>query len=170
MIENRNIISVFFAFTFLFISCKSKHLQRLDVSKNHPEKIRIYSNKHTLTLDKDFPGEVTISYIKVNFEENTLSFSKEEYLEGDKREIPNLEKLFKDSEKHYFLVTNTNEIEIPKYVSKYKRKWNDFATPGRSVTPAITFIISADSIRYRGSKKTKSSVLDTVLTQKINRQ
>lgn len=170
MIENRNIISVFCMFTFLFISCKSQHLHELDVSQNHSEKIRVYSKKHIVILDKDFPGEVTISYIKVDFEAKTIIFSNEKYLEGEKKEVKNVAELFKNSDKDYFVVTKTNEIEIPKYVSKYKRKWNDFATPGRSVTRAKKFILSGDSITYKGSKNTQSYVIDPILTERINSQ
>lgn len=170
MIKNKNIISTLFILICLFFSCKSQYLYELDTNKNHPKKIKIYSQQHTFILDKDFPGEVTVSYIKIDFEAKTIVFSNESYLEGDKKEVTSVLELFKNGEKDYFLVTNNNEIEIPKYVSKHKRKWNDFATPGRSVTRAKKFILSEDSIRYKGSKKTDSYVLDHILTEKINTQ
>ena len=162
-------LSSFILLLLVCFSCKSNKASVLDLDIKNRGKIQIYVRKDTLKFgDKNFPDEVHWSYMKVDFEKETLTFSGETFLEGQQKDSVDVKKLFEKKDAAYFIVTKKNEFEIPKTVSKYKRKWNDFATPGRSVTPAEKYIIIENTIRPKGSKSLKFYVFDSSLTKKAN--
>lgn len=162
-------LSSFIILLLVCFSCKSNKASVLDLNIKNRGKIQIYVRKDTLKFgDKNFPDEVHWSYMKVDFEKETLTFSGETFLEGQQKDSVDVKKLFEKKDTAYFIVTKNNEFEIPKTVSKHKRKWNDFATPGRSVTPSEKYIIIENTIRPKGSKSLKFYVFDSSLTKKAN--
>lgn len=168
MLGNKSLVTLYLFAFFIIISCKTQQTTEIEISRNHSEKIQVYVRKDTIKLDKDFPGDVNINYIKLDFEQKKISFAKQSHLEGEKKDPAEILQLLHKSEINYFVVTKKDEFEIPKHVRKYNRKWNDFATPGRSVTPAIKFVINGNSIQFKGSKKPKKYVFDSTLTKMEN--
>lgn len=154
----------------LFLSCSPKHSSQLEIKQqNDYGEIRIYTKLDTLKFrDENFKDEVSVRYMKIDLEERRISYAGETFLEGDERDLPDLKKLFTANTSNYYVVTGENTFEIPKSISKYKRKWNDFATPRRSVTPAEKYIIKGNSIRNKKSKSARAYFLDIPLTIKAN--
>ncbi|MFD2908026.1 hypothetical protein ACFSX9_04685 [Flavobacterium ardleyense] len=152
------------------MNCSPKHASQLAIRQQTDYgNIRIYTRLDTLKFrDENFKDEVRISYLKIDLEEAKISYANETFLEGEQRDVPNLKKIFKSKESNYYVVTSANTFEIPKSVSKYKRAWNDFATPGRSVTRAKKYTVSGNSIRSKNSKPGSSHVFDPSLTLKAN--
>lgn len=162
-------LACFSVMLLLCFSCKSSKTSALDLGIRNRGKIQIYVRKDTLKFgDKIFLDEVRLSYMKVDFEKETIAFSNETFLEGQQKDSVDLKKLFEDNDFNYFIVTSKNEFETLRIVSKHNRKWNDFATPGRSVIPAEKYIIIENTIRFKGSKSLKFHTFDNYLTKKAN--
>jgi hypothetical protein len=158
------------AFFQLFLNCSPKYATKLHlVQIENYENIRIYTKHDTLKFnDKKYKDEVIASYIKIDLEKQTISYANENFLEGNKRNPIDILQLLNKSKPNYYVVTSENTFQIPKSVSKYKRKWNDFATPGRSVTPAINYKITQESVKDKKSKKGQDYFFDFSLTTKAN--
>lgn len=168
MTKNINFSLPFLLLFITLISCKSQKVTELDISKNLSEKIQIYVRRDTIKLGKEFPGEVKVGYLKLDFNDNTIAFAGESYVEGERKNSADALPEFKKSKTDYFIVTKKDAFEVPKSVLKYKRKWNDFATPGRSVTPAMKLVIIENTIRFKRSKSLNFHVLNPSLTKKAN--
>lgn len=154
----------FFLIVLLNISCASNSTLLDTLPESN---ILIYTAEWKVESnlgDSRYKNRFGTFFKKINKNEKTIQFNNINYYEGKGIDFSkiDLDSLFKDQPVDYFEI-KLNKIKTRTYVTKYKRVWFDFATPGRSKSGGVIYNINKDST----IGKTK---LNIELTSKANRK
>lgn len=156
--------NISFLFILILTSCSSNN-SLLELMPNN--NILIYSAKYKEESnlgDTRYKNIFGTGFIKINKNEKTIQFNGFTYEEGKEKDINkiDIDSLFKNRPVKHFNI-KSNKIKTLVYVTKYKRGWFDFATPGRSKSGGDKYYIGKDST-INGYKLNKQ------LTEKANRK
>ena len=154
----------FFLIVLLNISCASNSTLLDTLPESN---ILIYTAEWKVESnlgDSRYKNRFSTFFTKINKNEKSIQSNNINYDEGKGIDIYkiDLDSLFKDQKVEYFDI-KSNKIKTRTYVTKYKRGWFDFATPGRSKSGGVIYRINKDST----IGKTK---LNIELTVKANRK
>jgi hypothetical protein len=96
--------------------------------------------------DIRYKNKLVTAFTKINKNEKTIQFSRIKYDEGKRKDYTkiDIDSLFKKEPVEYFKI-KSKKLKTRTYVTKYKRGWFDFATPGRSKSGGDIYYINKDS-------------------------
>ena len=139
---------VLFFLLLIMVSCKSE--ETAFSTKKSSFNVLIYSGEKIVDYnfqDEKYKNEIVNYLIKINKAEQTIQFGSFTYQEGKRKVLhkAQMDSLFLKNTKEYFTI-NGNKLKTHVYKTKYKRAWNDFATPSSSETGGDKYYIKANKL------------------------